>query len=68
VDEEEERRKKLLNGELQFFFSREKSLDERIVRKLEKNSDFKNKIERLRAFQLAYRKAIQESGYQSIGH
>ncbi|EAS01747.2 transmembrane protein, putative (macronuclear) [Tetrahymena thermophila SB210] len=66
IDSEEERKDRLKKGELQFFFLKERTLDAKIVKKLEKSKNFKQKIERLRNFQLAYTKAIQESRNKDI--
>ncbi|KAL4467213.1 hypothetical protein ABPG73_014878 [Tetrahymena malaccensis] len=66
IDSEEERKNRLKQGELQFFFMKERTLDAKIVKKLEKSKNFKQKIERLRQFQLAYTKAIQESRNKDI--
>ncbi|KAL4487536.1 hypothetical protein ABPG72_007056 [Tetrahymena utriculariae] len=66
IDSEEERKDRLKKGELQFFFLKERTLDAKIVKKLEKSKNFKQKIERLRQFQLAYTKSIQESRNKDI--
>ncbi|KAL4454019.1 hypothetical protein ABPG74_003902 [Tetrahymena malaccensis] len=63
ISKEENDQNEYESEDLKFLFIEEQqSLDKTIVKKLEKNKAFKDKVQRLRNLQKAYKKALEECG------